>query len=212
MRLPVAVWVCLLGLIVGVVGDLIPLEPGAVVDPQPAATSCSEQLNGSQTQLGAFIPQCDDAGQYEPLQCHGSTGYCWCVNAAGESITEQFRASDEEARTAEECVELRQENLQSTTSAAAEDRAENEHDDENDEKLGLIFVLAFVSLVLLPVALAFVLRRVCANPDEAGSRTSLVDASDNVELEDGSDEEDRERASNGATKSEKTPLSRSSGS
>ncbi|CAJ1087012.1 nidogen-2 isoform X3 [Xyrichtys novacula] len=39
---------------------------------------------GSQPSLGAFIPQCDSEGQYRPLQCHGSTGHCWCVDNRGQ--------------------------------------------------------------------------------------------------------------------------------
>ncbi|XP_072313717.1 SPARC-related modular calcium-binding protein 1 isoform X4 [Eucyclogobius newberryi] len=26
-----------------------------------------------------FIPDCDPGGLYKPVQCHQSTGYCWCV-------------------------------------------------------------------------------------------------------------------------------------
>ncbi|KAM4559740.1 nidogen-2 [Odontesthes bonariensis] len=33
---------------------------------------------------GAFVPQCDSDGHYRPLQCHGSTGHCWCVDSRGQ--------------------------------------------------------------------------------------------------------------------------------
>uniref|UniRef100_A0A3Q2ZBZ4 Thyroglobulin type-1 domain-containing protein n=1 Tax=Kryptolebias marmoratus TaxID=37003 RepID=A0A3Q2ZBZ4_KRYMA len=34
--------------------------------------------------LGAYVPQCDEHGQYQSQQCHGSTGYCWCVDSRGQ--------------------------------------------------------------------------------------------------------------------------------
>nr|XP_043905348.1 nidogen-2 isoform X2 [Solea senegalensis] len=40
-------------------------------------------LNG-QPSVGAFVPQCDSDGRYRPLQCHGSTGHCWCVDSWGQ--------------------------------------------------------------------------------------------------------------------------------
>ena len=36
--------------------------------------------------VGAFIPTCLDSGEYQPVQCHGSSGYCWCVSEGGEKI------------------------------------------------------------------------------------------------------------------------------
>uniref|UniRef100_A0A3P8W4Q9 Thyroglobulin type-1 domain-containing protein n=1 Tax=Cynoglossus semilaevis TaxID=244447 RepID=A0A3P8W4Q9_CYNSE len=37
-----------------------------------------------QPSVGAFIPQCDNDGRYRTLQCHGSTGHCWCVDHWGQ--------------------------------------------------------------------------------------------------------------------------------
>ncbi|XP_050922080.1 LOW QUALITY PROTEIN: nidogen-2 [Lates calcarifer] len=39
---------------------------------------------GGRPRVGAFIPQCDSDGRYRPLQCHGSTGHCWCVDSSGQ--------------------------------------------------------------------------------------------------------------------------------
>ncbi|XP_036893244.1 nidogen-1 [Sturnira hondurensis] len=36
--------------------------------------------------LGLFVPQCDEHGNYVPTQCHGSTGYCWCVDRDGREL------------------------------------------------------------------------------------------------------------------------------
>ena len=35
---------------------------------------------------GAFIPQCDEQGDFMPVQCHASTGACWCANSDGTEI------------------------------------------------------------------------------------------------------------------------------
>ncbi|XP_037534042.1 nidogen-1 [Nematolebias whitei] len=36
--------------------------------------------------VGQYIPECDVNGDYVPTQCHGSTGYCWCVDRHGLEI------------------------------------------------------------------------------------------------------------------------------
>ena len=38
--------------------------------------------------VGAFTPQCEDDGSYSAVQCHGSTGYCWCVDGEGNKLVE----------------------------------------------------------------------------------------------------------------------------
>ncbi|XP_041959120.1 nidogen-1-like isoform X1 [Alosa sapidissima] len=37
--------------------------------------------------VGQFVPSCDQYGAYEPMQCHGSLGQCWCVDREGQEIT-----------------------------------------------------------------------------------------------------------------------------
>lgn len=36
--------------------------------------------------LGLFVPECDEHGHYVPTQCHGSSGYCWCVDRDGREL------------------------------------------------------------------------------------------------------------------------------
>merc|ERR1712177_153356 len=36
---------------------------------------------------GCFIVQCNRDGSFKPMQCHGSTGYCWCVDAKGRKTS-----------------------------------------------------------------------------------------------------------------------------
>uniref|UniRef100_A0AAY4D127 Thyroglobulin type-1 domain-containing protein n=1 Tax=Denticeps clupeoides TaxID=299321 RepID=A0AAY4D127_9TELE len=37
---------------------------------------------------GVYKPQCDEQGDYMPMQCWSSTGYCWCVDKNGNKIPE----------------------------------------------------------------------------------------------------------------------------
>ena len=36
--------------------------------------------------VGCYIPQCTEDCAWEPMQCWGSTGYCWCVDDYGAEI------------------------------------------------------------------------------------------------------------------------------
>ena len=38
------------------------------------------------TCAGAYVPQCDDDGFFRPMQCHASSGECWCVDHAGHKL------------------------------------------------------------------------------------------------------------------------------
>ncbi|KAG7466181.1 hypothetical protein MATL_G00162000 [Megalops atlanticus] len=76
----------------GFQGDGFQCVPQAV-HPERPRTQCEQHRDslqgghgprGPRPALGTFIPQCDEEGQYRPLQCHGSTGHCWCVDSRGQ--------------------------------------------------------------------------------------------------------------------------------
>ena len=33
--------------------------------------------------LGRFVPSCKKSGEFKEMQCHPSTGHCWCVDSYG---------------------------------------------------------------------------------------------------------------------------------
>ena len=35
---------------------------------------------------GRFVPECQPDGRYDPVQCDGGSGYCWCVDKYGVEI------------------------------------------------------------------------------------------------------------------------------
>ncbi|XP_035984369.1 nidogen-2 isoform X6 [Fundulus heteroclitus] len=63
----------------------------ALDEPERARTQCEHHRDSVQTTgpdglplVGAYVPQCDENGQYVPQQCHDSTGHCWCVDSRGQ--------------------------------------------------------------------------------------------------------------------------------
>ncbi|XP_078692876.1 uncharacterized protein LOC144922725 [Branchiostoma floridae x Branchiostoma belcheri] len=61
----------------------------APVTDAPPKTKCQEEREDANSRgllAGVYVPQCTGDGLYSPVQCHGSTGQCWCVNDAGEEI------------------------------------------------------------------------------------------------------------------------------
>lgn len=48
--------------------------------------ACAAQLAATENLMGAYVPQCDERGNFEPIQCHGSTGFCWCSDTEGNEI------------------------------------------------------------------------------------------------------------------------------
>nr|ADV40380.1 putative nidogen 1 [Latrodectus hesperus] len=41
--------------------------------------------------VGNFVPTCDADGSYSQVQCHGSTGFCWCADKDGNQLTKSVR-------------------------------------------------------------------------------------------------------------------------
>ncbi len=51
-------------------------------------TDCREKwITESNKNLdGNYIPQCTVDGAWKAVQCHGSTGECWCVHKDGSEV------------------------------------------------------------------------------------------------------------------------------
>ncbi|XP_043929964.1 SPARC-related modular calcium-binding protein 1 isoform X3 [Protopterus annectens] len=53
--------------------------------PQEKGYTCDQERQSALEEVrqypreGIFIPECAPNGLYKPVQCHQSTGYCWCV-------------------------------------------------------------------------------------------------------------------------------------
>ncbi|XP_056372909.1 HLA class II histocompatibility antigen gamma chain isoform X3 [Hyla sarda] len=56
--------------------------PGA-----PLITQCQMKAQ-AHVMPGAYKPQCDENGDFQPIQCWRSTGYCWCVYRNGTEVPE----------------------------------------------------------------------------------------------------------------------------
>ncbi|XP_044515876.1 LOW QUALITY PROTEIN: nidogen-2 [Gracilinanus agilis] len=41
---------------------------------------------GGRPREDQYVPQCDEFGHFNPLQCHGNSNYCWCVDKDGREI------------------------------------------------------------------------------------------------------------------------------
>ena len=48
------------------------------VEVTPICRGIIASFNGTYA-IGAYVPQCSEDGNFNATQCHGSTGYCWCV-------------------------------------------------------------------------------------------------------------------------------------
>ncbi|XP_056372907.1 HLA class II histocompatibility antigen gamma chain isoform X2 [Hyla sarda] len=53
----------------------------------PLITQCQMKAQ-AHVMPGAYKPQCDENGDFQPIQCWRSTGYCWCVYRNGTEVPE----------------------------------------------------------------------------------------------------------------------------
>uniref|UniRef100_S4RY98 SPARC related modular calcium binding 2 n=1 Tax=Petromyzon marinus TaxID=7757 RepID=S4RY98_PETMA len=55
----------------------------------PEMSSCQQDRARAQERQdkNSFIPECKEDGTYAEVQCHSSTGYCWCVTSEGRPIS-----------------------------------------------------------------------------------------------------------------------------
>ncbi|XP_068730483.1 thyroglobulin-like isoform X2 [Montipora capricornis] len=63
-------------------------KPSCGVQPMTSVlTLCQlQRLQSGDHKPGRYIPQCKEDGSFEEVQCHPSTGYCWCVDTQGWEI------------------------------------------------------------------------------------------------------------------------------
>jgi hypothetical protein len=61
-----------------------------------ATATCCDHIGTNL--VGAYVPQCAPDCSWRPRQCHGSTGFCWCVDTDGN------RQSDPIFKSNEKCI------------------------------------------------------------------------------------------------------------
>ncbi|XP_058917520.2 HLA class II histocompatibility antigen gamma chain isoform X1 [Kogia breviceps] len=65
----------------------ISLEEKPLEVPPKVLTKCQKEVSRiPDIHPGTFRPKCDENGNYMPLQCYGSIGYCWCVFPNGTEV------------------------------------------------------------------------------------------------------------------------------
>ncbi|XP_075066160.1 HLA class II histocompatibility antigen gamma chain isoform X2 [Mixophyes fleayi] len=64
-----------------------PPSKGPMSTGSPVLTPCQIKAS-SHAMPGTFLPQCDEKGDFTPMQCWRSTGFCWCVYQNGTEVPE----------------------------------------------------------------------------------------------------------------------------
>ncbi|KAM4039108.1 HLA class II histocompatibility antigen gamma chain isoform 2-T3 [Anomaloglossus baeobatrachus] len=61
---------------------------GNISEGAPLMTQCQMLSTQEKIMPGTFVPHCEDNGEFSPMQCWRSTGFCWCVYRNGTEIPE----------------------------------------------------------------------------------------------------------------------------
>lgn len=64
-----------------------PIPNDDTVTGAPVMTQC-QMRSQARAMPGAFVPQCEENGDFKLMQCWRSTGYCWCVYRNGTEVPE----------------------------------------------------------------------------------------------------------------------------
>ena len=66
------------------------------------STCIEERATAFQSyQIGTYVPQCNEQvpEKYNATQCHGSIGFCWCVDTdTGEKLSDIFHPWESDER------------------------------------------------------------------------------------------------------------------
>uniref|UniRef100_A0A8C8SCJ6 Nidogen 2 n=1 Tax=Pelusios castaneus TaxID=367368 RepID=A0A8C8SCJ6_9SAUR len=70
-------------------GDGIQCTPEPTQRPQTMCERWRQSLlehYGGSPREDQYVPHCDALGNFHPLQCHGNSGHCWCVDESGREV------------------------------------------------------------------------------------------------------------------------------
>jgi len=59
----------------------------------PCQIKREQEIKDCDGKVGCLIPTCAPDGAFTSKQCHGSTGFCWCVDSNGTQVGSQTRES-----------------------------------------------------------------------------------------------------------------------